>query len=208
MAKRKFEPAFENLPMDQIIGAPLRATASANSMMAREQVKFLMDFCFQKDGDGFQPVMIEMIMMRSEMVPDDSSSKVDIKRYVSKFSLPLLTIIPLNTLSVNDFEIDFDMEITSLEQSQQKSDSLHEGESSGEQTSEVKFMGKVSNKDQQTSSSQYERKVNSKLSINIKGGQQPLPLGLTSIIDLFSKNMEPIDIKEQDSSNEEINNKP
>lgn len=202
MAKRKFEPAFENLPMDQIIGAPLKATASANSMMAREQVQFLMDYCFKKEGDGYQPIMVEMAMTRSQLDPDDKSGVPKIKQYVTKFNLPLLTLIPLNSLSVEKFEIDFDMEVTSLEQNHSKSDSMNSNDSQKEKQSEVKFMGKVSNKDQQTSSSQYERRINSKLSINVKGGQQPLPVGLTSIIDLFSKNMEPVDMREKETSTE------
>ncbi len=202
MAKRKFEPAFEYLPMEQIIGAPLKATASANAMMAREQVSFLMDYCFKKDGDSYEPIMVEMAMTRSQLDPDGPSGKALIKQFVTKFNFPLLTLIPLYSLSVEEFEIDFDMEVTSLEQSQTKSDSLKSSDAQKEGENEVKFMGKVSNKDQQNSSSQYERKVGSKLSINIKGGQQSLPVGLTSIIDLFSKNMEPIDLKEKDKDEE------
>ena len=192
--KKKFKPAFDNLPMDQIIGAPLRATASANTMMAREQVKFLMDYCFAKEGENYRPVMVEMVMSRSDITP--KAKRAEIKRYNMTFGLPLLTLVPLNSLCVEEFELDFDMEITSMAQSQEQSESTTEGNKAGKP--EMKFMGKIGNRDQQKSGSQFERKVNSKLSFHLKGGQLPLPMGLTTIIDLFTKNMEPSEISEDD----------
>ncbi len=192
--KKKFEPSFDNLPMDQIIGAPLRATASANAMMAREQVKFLMDYCFTKDGDNYKPVMIEMEMTRSQLSAE--SGKRGMRRYNLTFSLPLLTLVPLNSLSVEEFEIDFDMEVNSLSQRSSHSDAAKEEDQKGD--GEMKFMGKISNREQQSSDSQYQRKVSSKLSIHVKGGQLPLPVGLTSIIDVFTKSMDPTDIAEDD----------
>lgn len=192
--KKKFEPAFDNLPMDQIIGAPLKATASANTMMAREQVKFLMDYCFTKVGDNYQPVMVDMVMNRSQLTPGTVGG--DMRRYTMTFSLPLLTLVPLNSLSVETFEIDFDMEVNTVSSSNTHTEST--SEENKENTEEVQFMGKISNREQQSSDSQYQRKVNSKLSINVKGGQLPLPVGLTSIIDLFSKNIDPTDIREND----------
>ena len=156
-----------------------------------------MDYCFIKDGNSYQPVMVEMVMTRSELDPSDHSGNASVRQFLTRFNLPLLTLIPINSLAVEEFEIDFDMEITSLEQREEKGDSLTTNDSQTEKENSVKFMGKISNKDQQTSSSQYERKVNSKLSINVKGGKQALPVGLTSIIDLFSKNIEPIELKEK-----------
>lgn len=195
---RKFEKgsAFDKVSMDQIIGAPLRATAKANAMMAKEQIGFMMDFCFKKDGNNFEPVMIEMMMTTSKLEPaEDPDDSPVLRRFKTKFNLPLLTLIPLNSLAVESFEIDFDMEVTSIEQEESSSKSTkgEEGEK------ELKLMGKVSNKseNQRARNSQYQKKVDSKLSVNVKGGQLPLPVGITSIIDLYKNNMEPLEISEE-----------
>lgn len=195
MAKnKKFESAFDNLSMEQIIGAPLKATAHANAMMAREQVKFLMDFCFAKEGDSYFPVMVEMTMSRTEMPSE--KSETEMRSYQMKFGLPLLTLLPLNSLSVEEFELDFDMEITSIAASSSNKSSTND--QNRQESQEMKFMGKISNKEQQSGTSRYQRKINSKLSINVKGGQLPLPTGITSIIDLFSKNVNPMRIEQKD----------
>lgn len=200
MAKkgRRFEPSFENLPIDQLIGAPLRATASANSMMAKEQAQFLMEYCFMKNGDSYFPVMIEMVMVRSRIDSDNSSAEeVKLRQYTTRFNLPLLTIIPINSLSVESFEIDFDMEITSSKTSERKKSTSMNGEKD-QDVQETKLIGKVSNKveEQRSNNSKYPKKINSKLSINIKGGQLPLPEGLTTLLEMYTKSIEPIEVNE------------
>ena len=46
---QKFSPKFESaLSIGAMISAPLVAAAKANSMMLKEQTKFIMDFCFEK----------------------------------------------------------------------------------------------------------------------------------------------------------------
>ena len=37
---------FSGLPMDSLIGGPLNAAATANGVMAANQVKFMLDTCF------------------------------------------------------------------------------------------------------------------------------------------------------------------
>lgn len=204
--QKKFEPSFENLPIDQIIGAPLRATASANAMMAKEQLQFLMDFCFKKEGDNFTPVMIEMVMVRSQMTSEGSPDGTpQLRRFSTKFNLPLLTVIPINSLSVESFEIDFDVEITALE-SKGMAKSLENILGVGNSgKSEFKLMGKVSNNsnEQLSRNSQYQKKIDSKLSINIKGGQLPLPVGITSLLDLYKNNMDPVTVPEDITKDKE-----
>lgn len=181
--------------MDQIIGAPLQATATANAMMSKEQIKFLMEFCFKKNEDNnFEPVMIEMVIFGSAM---DTTAEGDVpvmKQHTTKFNLPLLTLIPINSLAIHSFEVDFDMEITSVEK-RESSDTLSQ---SGDNATEDKLqlMGKISNKssDQKSRNSQYQKKIDSKLSVNVKGGQLPLPVGLTSIIEVYKNNIAPVEI--------------
>ncbi len=191
--------AFDKISMDQIISAPLQATATANSMMAKEQIKFLMEFCFKKTEENFEPVMIDMFITGTRMEPGEGpDDELEMKAFTTKFSLPLLTLIPISSLAVESFEIDFDMEVTSVEKSAEKStDPTQDGEGDHK----LQLMGKVSNKGEQVArNSQYQKKVDSKLSINVKGGQLPLPVGLTSILEIYKNNIVPVEVKKQKSN--------
>lgn len=196
MAKRfNRDFSFDKVSLDQIIGAPLRATAAANAMMAKEQIRFIMDFCFRKHHDYYEPVMIEMVMTTSKVEPGESPEDPPVlRRFTTKFSLPLLTLIPLNSLAVENFEIAFDMEVTSMEGDESSFDLERNEERNEDKKQDYILMGKVTNT---TENHQYERRSDAKLSVNVQGGQLPLPVGLTSILDLYKNNIEPIEIIEE-----------
>ncbi len=196
MAKRfDRDFSFDKVSLDQIIGAPLRATVAANSMMAREQIRFIMDFCFTKHHHHYKPVLIEMVMTTSKLelgeFPEDPAV---LRRFTNEFSLPLLTLIPINSLAVENFEIAFDMEVTSMEGDESSFDFEENEERKRDKKQDYVLMGKVTNRNE---SHQYERRSDSRLSVNVQGGQLPLPVGLTSILDLYKNNIEPIEIIEE-----------
>src|SRR5271166_2101715 len=101
---------FTGLPMDSLIGGPLNAAATANAAMALTQTKFLLDTCFTKTSSGspavdsYSPILIEMSLIRGVLTPPGSgsppSTSTDIQQIKTTFNLPLLTIVPLNSLAV------------------------------------------------------------------------------------------------------------
>ncbi|MEL6535791.1 MAG: DUF2589 domain-containing protein [Bacteroidota bacterium] len=191
-ASKEFSPSFESLSMDNIVSAPLIASARANTQMAREQVKFMMDFCFSqhKDEDGnlhYQPVMIQMSITRSSIVEEDGESRLERTRAV--FEVPLLTLIPMNSLAVDEVKIDFEMEVTATEQ----------GESTTEE-GPPKMIGKVGSKGTNQSSEAYQRKMTSNLSIQLRASPLPLPVGVTAVLDLFTKNLNPVSVAPEDTN--------
>ncbi|WP_379963277.1 DUF2589 domain-containing protein [Epilithonimonas sp. UC225_85] len=93
--------------IEDLLAAPFIAAANANSKMAQEQVKFLMETCFDAKDDSFSPKMVSLTIRKnskSETEPDELIS----------FELPLITIIPFNSLCVKDINVKFDMEIVSM----------------------------------------------------------------------------------------------
>lgn len=95
---------FSGLPMESLIGGPLNAAAKANSAMALTQTRFMLDTCFnmaKEDKDGktiptqYEPIMIDMILTRS-VISEDKDGKVSVTPASTKFTLPLLTILPIN----------------------------------------------------------------------------------------------------------------
>ena len=206
---------FSGLPMDDLIGGPLQAAAKANGAMAVTQSKFMLDTCFsiEKEDDGqgkekvtYKPVMITMSLTRGVITPGgakegNEEAEPIITPIKTTFELPLLTIMPINSLAVDNVDISFEMEVKSSfseEESEKTQESL-----SAESEFEAKFgygmfsatvRGSVSY-DQSSESSHnthYEKSNSAKYIVKVHAGQLPLPKGVTTIIDVFSKSIEPI----------------
>ncbi|WP_047445397.1 DUF2589 domain-containing protein [Alistipes sp. ZOR0009] len=196
--------AFSGLPMDSLIGGPLNAAAKANAAMALTQTSFLLDTCFsKKDEKNYEPILISMTLTRGVIQPAEAGKDPIIKQVQTKFELPILTIIPLNSLAVDNVDISFEMEVKSSfgeDTHEEKSKALK-----AESSFEAKFgygpfsatiKGSVSY-DQKESSSRdthYQKSNSAKYTVNVHAGQLPLPQGVTTIIDAFTKSIEPIEL--------------
>lgn len=203
---------FSGLPIKSLIGAPLKAATDANGMMARTQTQFLLSTCFNSTGTApnqkLEPIMISFKVTRSVLKADGTAATPDTATV--EFTLPLLTIIPLNSLAVDDVKIHFEMEVKSS-QSQDKETS-QESETAAQGSFTAKYNaglfscevhGSVSSKSKTQSSEKdhYEASNQAKYEIDVHAGQLPLPKGVTTIIDAFTKNIAPIQLK-GDSSNQ------
>jgi hypothetical protein len=117
------------------------------------------------------------------------------------FNLPLLTIIPLNSLAVQTVDINFEMEVKSSYGED------HSNESSKSMAAEVSFEAKVNygifsasvkgsastkSEDKTSESSHYEKSNSAKYTVAVKAAQIPLPQGVKTIIDAFAGAIQPI----------------
>lgn len=210
MAKEKelvsMAQQFTGLPMESLIGGPLNAAAQANSAMAITQTRFLLDTCFYKEKDDkdapYIPIMVSMEQKRGVIVPSaEPGGEPVITEVTTTFNLPILTILPLNSLAVDDVTIKFDMEVKSSygeEESSEASKKLST-ESSFESRLNLgcfsaSVTGSVSYNEEAKSSqsSHYEKSNTASYSVNVHAGQLPLPLGVTTIIQAFTNAIEPI----------------
>lgn len=213
---------FTGLPMEDLIGGPLNAAAKANAAMALTQTRFLMETCFnkieEKDAQGnpkpisYKPIMIEMSLERGVMttVEDkEKNKKLEIKPVITKFNLPLLTIIPINSLGVNNVDITFEMEVKSS-YSETENESK-EAESKGEGSFETKLgwgplsvsikgSASYSSRDSSTHDTHYEKSNSAKYTVNVHAGQLPVPKGVNTVIEAFTQAIQPIELPLDPSS--------
>ena len=180
---------FSGLPIDSLIGGPLNAAAKANAAMALTQTKFMLDTCFKATGTGsantYEPILIEMTLKRGT---DEMT-----------FKLPLLTIIPLNSLAVNNVDITFEMEVKSSyseDQSETKEKTM-KGEASleakvgwGPFSCSIKGSASYDQKDSSTHDTHYQKSNSAKYTVHVTAGQLPIPKGVNIIIEAFSKSIE------------------
>ncbi len=195
--RRTFNPGFtQALNIESIISAPLEAAARANSMMLKEQTKFLMEFCFKKnDDDSYDPVLIEMYLTKSVADPDKDSDDPDYFRKMElSFNVPLITLIPINSLAVDKVTVEFDMEITEQSSSEIDYDKVNSKdiETPGEK---AKLKGRVSYDSKENTkeslSGQNKSQNSAQLKVNINAGPLPLPVGLTTMLDMYLKSVHP-----------------
>lgn len=199
---------FSGLPMESLIGAPLKAAANANSMMAMTQTKFMLDTCFSKEGAApdvnYKPIMIAMSIDRPVIgAIDESTGLPAITSATTKFNLPLLTIIPLNSLAVETADVTFEMEVKSSfsEDESKTKETERAGEASfeakcgwGPFSASIKGSASYSSKDAESHNTHYEKSNSAKYTVNVHAGQLPLPKGVNVIIEAFTKAIEPIEV--------------
>lgn len=248
---------FSGLPMEALIGGPLKASAEANSMMAMTFTKFMLDNCFsivkvpeQKAVKGvpadptanppkpeiigtpdipahdeYRPVMVVMSLTRAVLTPGSPAKPASpgdptatppvpatpaspaqpaiIQNFTTSFNLPLLTIMPLNSLAVETVDINFEMEVKSSFAEEQSQESVKEAKA------EVSFEAKASfgifsvsikgsasydQKDTSTHNTHYEKSNSAKYTVNVHAGQLPLPKGVGIILDAFAGAIQPIQL--------------
>ena len=208
---------FSGISMDGLIGGPLQAVADANSKMAASQTKFLIDTCFNPIYDnidskdrkviGYKPVMISMSLSK----PVIKNGEVTEKQAVTTFDLPLLTILPINSLGVEKASIDFSMEVKSSSSEDtaetNKGKTNLEGELSGGLklglfSVSIKGKASYSSEDSKTHNTHYENSNSAKYSFHVEAGQLPIPKGVNTIIDAFAQSIEPISFVEGEDTTE------
>ncbi len=261
---------FSGLPMGDLIGAPLKAAAEGNSMMAVTFTKFMLDTCFAKIPvaaqaavvgvpadlstdpitpaiigapampayDSYIPVMIKMSLTRAVLTPGSpaipavagvaavpadntvvppipgtpaveavaaqSAQAAVIQNFTTTFDLPLLTIMPLNSLAVETVDITFDMEVKSSFSDEQSQETVKQakGEGSfeakvgwGPFSASIKGSASYDNKSTSSSSQHYKKENSARYTVNVHAGQLPLPKGVGVILDAFAGAIQPITLK-------------
>ncbi len=198
---------FSGLPMKSLIGAPLKAATNANAMMAHTQTQFMLSTCFNETTDEndaankkLTPIIIEFTLSRA-VIKADGTPGTDI---TSTFKLPLLTLIPLNSLAVDDVKVHFEMEVSSSTSKDSETEKSSESSAEGSFTAkynagffscEVSGSVASSSKESSKQKEHYEASNKARYEVDVHAGQMPLPTGVTTIINTFMKNVDPIILK-------------
>ncbi|RLI78098.1 hypothetical protein DRP05_08345 [Archaeoglobales archaeon] len=94
------------LLLEQIIATPLRAIIDAQTESAKATVDFLMSL-MKKEGDETVPETI--IIQYEQLIQNVETRKLE--REKQKLIIPLLTLVPIPYMSIDEAEIEFDTKI-------------------------------------------------------------------------------------------------
>jgi hypothetical protein len=171
--------------------------------------------------NNYAPVMIVMTLSRGVITPGTPATAGDptatppvpatpataaiIQTVKTEFNLPMLTIVPLNSLAVETVDISFEMEVKSsfseeeskTSEKQVKSEGSFEAKAGwGPFSVTVKGSASYDSKDSSTHNTHYQKSNSAKYTVNVHAGQLPLPKGVNTIIEAFTQSIQPITLTE------------
>lgn len=177
---------FKGLPIAELVAAPLLAACDSQKRLAQSAFEFMTEIGFTKNGDKVSPRLLEFNLQR----PVEGSTQVqDIK-----VQAPFLGLVPLPALLVDDVQVDFQMEVTTTETSNEHRQS--EINTSAESSfkfgcfakGSVNVNGKVSSSRENTRSSNQTAKYQ----IHVSARQQRPTEGLSRLMDIMASCVEPL----------------
>ncbi len=180
---------FGGLPMDQLIGGPLKAACSAQTLLAKASTDFIKDVGL--DTTGTTGVMsartVDFSFNKPVQGADGTTSmeKVDLQ-------VPLLAIVNTPSLSVKEVDVNFTMEVKSSTSSKTTSDTkaeltAHAKYNAGLFSCDVTIHGSVANHSENSRKSDNSAKYDVKVIARDDGP----PEGLMKVLDMLNDAIAP-----------------
>ena len=184
----KMSDQFGGLPMDQLIGGPLKAACSAQTLLAKASADFIKDVGLNPGTSGAMTARtVDFSFNKPVQGADGTTSmeKVDLQ-------VPLLAIINTPSLSVKEAEVRFTMEVKSSTSSKTTSDSkadltAHAKYNAGLFSCDVTVHGSVANHSENSRKSDNSAKYDVKVVARDDGP----PEGLMKVLDMLNDAIAP-----------------
>ncbi|MDR1345691.1 MAG: DUF2589 domain-containing protein [Bacteroidales bacterium] len=170
---------LNNLDFSVYIGGPMQAAIAAQNSASMAEVDFIKKVGFKKDSSGTE----ELVYVNFEYlkkVPVTSTHPDGEARY--KLSVPLLTIITIPALRIEEMTIDFNAKLNSCDTTSISSD-IEVNVETGIKWGVVNFKASASYKKKTVVGSEVERSY--ELSVHVKVVNDEIPAGLERIIQIM-----------------------
>lgn len=180
--------ALNGIPFESIIGGPLSACIKAQSEAAISTVNFIESVGLQQ-GEGNTK---EAVYVAFSYVQNGRRVNVNV---------PLLTIVPIPYIAINNISLNFKVAITGTEASELEDESSLAV--SADRTEEQKKGGgwltkrktskmttSVSSKKDSRSTQDSKFSIEATMDVQVQAGQESMPAGMAKILDLLSGAMD------------------
>ena len=185
---------FDNLPMENLIGGPLQAAATAQGTLANITSDFINNVGLEKDPttgklkaktvDFSYQKPVKTTTPASGSAPAvESWSTLDMNMQV-----PLLSIVKAPNLQVKSAEVTFNMEVkaSQTDKNTNSQNASLDASWSG-WGAKVKFHGSVSNKNE----SQRSSDTSAKYEVKVLAKDDGAPEGLMKVLDILGESIQP-----------------
>ena len=168
MADSNIANQFTGLPIENLISAPLLAAANGQKALAATTAQFITEVGMDSSGNT------KSVKFQYE----DGTEQVAL-------NVPLLSIINVPSLCVDEIDINFDMEVSTQTASKSSTDSSAElSVKGGFGCWSASFTGKVSHHSENSRKSD----TSAKYTISVKGKQEK-PEGLMKVMDMLNSSI-------------------
>jgi hypothetical protein len=187
---------FAGLDMEKLIGGPLNAAANASIALARSTADFINTVGFNADKSA-RTVMFKFQKSDSDLLGNPIKSEMQI-------DVPMLAIVPIPNLQIDEVNILFDMEVKECEKAES---SLDAGGSFslavGWGPVKVNISGNVSVHQSNTRSSDNSAKYH----VDVRATNHGMPEGLARVMDIMAASAAPtlLSSKIVDENGQEVN---
>lgn len=182
-----FPAAYSQMPIQDLVAAPLTAAANANMALANNLLEFVEKLGFSDDSGKTSARTVDFTVTRPV---EGSASSRDIP-----YTIPLLSLVPIPSLLIEDVSVDFQMEVTEVETTKQTTNTSATTSASVSTSglfslfkADFKVNGRVTTSRENTSSVNQSAKYQ----IHVNARQQPMTQGMNVLLQILASSMDPL----------------
>jgi len=171
---------FTGLPMKDLIGSPLAAAADASINLANSTADFINRVGFDKDGN------VRNVAFKYEKISKNEDGTLNLD--AMKVDVPMLAIVPIPNLQVDEVNVLFDMEVKQSEKTESTLDLSASAKAKLDLgLFSVSVSGSVSVHQNNTRSSDNSAKYH----VDVRAANHGTPEGLARVLDMMAANVAP-----------------
>ncbi len=184
---------FSGLPMESLIGGPLQAACKAEVMLAAATTNFIETVGFQDADAAGGPRKAKTVAFTFERPATNTDPKGGkIGSETVSLEVPVLSIVNIPNLMIQNVDVTFDMEVKSSVSSQQTKDMSAGIDAKaklgwGIFSLDVTIKGSVSSHESNTRSSDNSAKYH----VSVQARQGGTPEGLSRVLDILTSAVQP-----------------
>jgi hypothetical protein len=178
--------ALQGIPFSSLIGGPLNAAIDAQVNAAKSTVDFIQNVGLTGPPENRRPIQVEFIYY------------VDGRE--TKLMVPLLTIVPIPYLAVDEVEIKFKASINASASTHQEDSSSSETKGSGSLdvavgygpfSAKAHFEGSYSSKKDSKATQDSKYSVEYTMDVLVHASQESMPAGLAKVLNILEQSIAP-----------------
>jgi hypothetical protein len=180
----EFEDNFKGIPIADLMSAPLIASCDAQTRICRETLNFVKSL-IKDDGT---PQTLDFVI--NQVLPNNNG---ELQKISSRVKAPILGLVPVPGLLINDIEIEFTMEVHSTSTSTVDRDGKFDSKKNNKNNANaeleswlkednVKMSGVLSSNNKANRSTDNSAKYN----IKMIAKQYQMPEGMARVLDMMA----------------------
>lgn len=185
--KKVSRSSSQVMELQQLIAGPLIATIEADALSAQKYLSYLLKIAFE----NYAPSTGKTGKLRTLTFSYDEQDVNGTHR--KQVSIPLLTLVPLPLLQVQEADFDFDIKILdALSENVEESFSIEQGKHvKGEEQAAAGFKMRASLASQSGKrEGDLQQSLSANMKVKVKMRQADMPAGLSNLLHLTANNLQ------------------